>query len=66
MLSTIRARLHPSGAITIHQRPSWLARLFGAVETDREVEYAGGVWVDAYGRYVGYAATQAIERAVSR
>lgn len=65
MLRTrIRARLHASGTVTVHHEPSLLARLLGSRPRDLEVEYAGGVWVDQHGRYVGTGATAAIERAL--
>lgn len=61
---TIRARLHASGAITVHSKPNWLARLFGARPRDYECEWAGGIWVDSHGHYVGWQATKAIEAVV--
>lgn len=62
----IRARIHPSGAITCHHNPSWLVRLLGARPLDYEAEWAGGCWVTEHGKLVSYAAHKAIERALTK
>lgn len=62
----IRAQIHPSGAITCHYEPNWLARLFGAEPTDHECEWNGVTWVTEHGKMVSYAAHKAIERALTK
>lgn len=63
----IRVHLHRDGALTVHEHPHFLLRLFGAQCRDYEVEYAGAVYVNAdTGRMVSYAAHKAIERALTK
>lgn len=63
---SIRARLHQSGAITVHYEPNWLARLFGAKPADYEADWNGVTWVTEHGKLVSYAAHKAIERALTK
>lgn len=65
----IRIRLDPNHRhCTVHEQPSWLARLFGAEERDFEAwrirSLSGGtVWVDCNNREVSGRVCDAIERA---
>ena len=61
---TVRIRMHPDGAITVHQRVWWPLRLF-VDDVDIEVEWDGCFWRNAdTGQPVGRAIYRALEREV--
>ena len=63
----IRARVHQSGAITVHESPNIIARLLGAELRDYEADYTGGWWSNAdTGEPLSGKAVQAIERALTK
>lgn len=64
---TTRVRIHKDGAITVHQTPSWLERLFRVRPRDLEVEWNGCWYVGADdGKPVSWRENEAIAKAVGR